>query len=72
MTGLELARAYWEACGVPMIRDQFPEYEEIIAAALTGSGSECYGFDDEQTGGRLSCWNVRMQSCRRNLRASDG
>ena len=47
MTGLELARAYWEAFGVPMIREQFPEYEEIIAAALTGSGSECYGFDDE-------------------------
>ena len=47
MTGLELARAYWEAYGVSMIREQFPEYEEIIAAALTGSGSECYGFDDE-------------------------
>ena len=47
MTGLELARAYWETYGVPMIREQFPEYEEIIAAALTGSGSECYGFDDE-------------------------
>ena len=47
MTGLELARAYWETYGVPMIREQFPEYEEIAAAALTGSGSECYGFDDE-------------------------
>ena len=47
MTGLELARAYWETYGIPMIREQFPEYEEIIAAALTGSGSECYGFDDE-------------------------
>lgn len=47
MTGLELARLYWETCGVPMIRESFPEYEEIIAAALTGSGSECYGFDDE-------------------------
>ena len=47
MTGLELARAYWETYGVPMIREQFPDYEEIIAAALTGSGSECYGFDDE-------------------------
>ena len=33
-----------------MIREQFPEYEEIIAAALTGSGSECYGFDDEVSG----------------------
>ena len=47
MTGLELARAYLETYGVPMIREQFPEYEEIIAAALSGSGSECYGFDDE-------------------------
>ena len=37
MTGLELARAYWETYGVHMIRKQFPEYEEIIAAALTGS-----------------------------------
>ena len=47
MTGLELARAYWETYGIPMLHDQFPEYEEIIAAALTGGGSECYGFDDE-------------------------
>jgi len=47
MKGIELARAYWETFGIPMIREQFPEYEEIIAAALTGSGSECYGFDDE-------------------------
>ena len=47
MTGIELARAYWETYGIPMIREQFPEYEEIAAAALTGSGSECYGFDDE-------------------------
>ena len=47
MTGLELSRAYWETCGLPMIREQFPEYGGVIAAALTGSGSECYGFDDE-------------------------
>ena len=47
MKGIELARAYWETYGVPIIREQFPEYGEIIAAALTGSGSECYGFDDE-------------------------
>ena len=47
MTGIELARAYWETYGTPMIREQFPEYEGIIASALTGSGSECYGFDDE-------------------------
>jgi hypothetical protein len=30
-----------------MIREQLPEYEGIIDAALTGSGSECYGFDDK-------------------------
>ncbi len=47
MKGLELARKYYEAFGIPMIHDQFPEYEEIIAAGLTGSGSECYGYDDE-------------------------
>jgi len=47
MKGIELSRAYYETFGAPMIHEQFPEYEEIIAAALTGSGSECYGFDDE-------------------------
>ena len=47
MTGLELARAYWQEYGEPMMREQFPECEQVVAAALTGSGSECYGFDDE-------------------------
>ena len=47
MKGLELSRKYYEAYGAGMIHKQFPEYEEIIAVGLTGSGSECYGFDDE-------------------------
>ncbi len=50
MKGLELARRYYEAFGAPMIHQQFPEYEEIIAAGLTGSGSECYGYDDDLSG----------------------
>ena len=46
MKGLELSEKYYEAFGAPMIREQFPEAEGMIAAGLTGSGSECYGYDD--------------------------
>lgn len=47
MRGLELARAYWEAHGEPMLRAQFPELMPLVAAGLFGSGSECFGYDDE-------------------------
>ena len=46
MKGLELAERYYRAYGESMIREQFPEWEGQIAAGLTGSGSECYGYDD--------------------------
>ena len=46
MKGLELAEKYYRAFGESMIREQFPEWEGQIAAGLTGSGSECYGYDD--------------------------
>ena len=46
MRGIELARAYWEAHGAPMLREQFPELQGKVAAGLFGSGSECFGFDD--------------------------
>nr|WP_193312334.1 DUF4037 domain-containing protein [Bifidobacterium leontopitheci] len=46
MTGLKLARAYWEAFGKPMIAERYPKYRGRIAAGLVGHGSECYGFDD--------------------------
>ena len=47
MKGLELAKAYYENCGKPMLEEQFPELMDKIAVGLAGSGSECFGFDDE-------------------------
>ena len=47
MNGLELARAYYDAYGRPMLETDFPETGRLIAAGLCGSGSECMGFDDE-------------------------
>ena len=47
MRGLDLARAYYEAHGRPMLESQFPELMPQIAVGLFGSGSECFGFDDE-------------------------
>ena len=47
MRGIEIARAFYETYGEPMIREQFPELLPYIACGLTGSGSECWGFDDE-------------------------
>ncbi|WP_434311041.1 DUF4037 domain-containing protein [Hominifimenecus sp. rT4P-3] len=46
MKGLELAKAYYEVYGKPMIQEKFPEYQNRIAAGLVGQGSECLGFDD--------------------------
>ena len=47
MRGLELARAYYEAHGAPMLWAQFPELMPKIAVGLFGSGSECFGYDDD-------------------------
>ena len=47
MTGLEMSKAYFEAYGMPMLRERFPELLPLLSAGLTGSGSECFGFDDE-------------------------
>ena len=47
MNGLELSRAFYEAYGAPMLHEQFPEMERLVAVGLMGSGSECLGFDDE-------------------------
>ena len=47
MRGLELARAYYEQFGKPMLDEKFPELLPHIAVGLFGSGSECFGFDDD-------------------------
>lgn len=47
MKGLELSERFFEEYGRPMLREQFPEYENVIAAGLAGEGSDCFGYDDE-------------------------
>lgn len=47
MGGLEISEAYFEEFGMPMLREAFPELLPHVAAGLFGSGSECFGFDDE-------------------------
>ena len=47
MKGMDLCREYYEEYGIPMIKENFSEYENRIAVGLVGDGSECYGFDDE-------------------------
>ena len=47
MQGLEIVRAFYEEYGAPMLREQFPELLPQLAVGLFGSGSECFGYDDE-------------------------
>ena len=47
MKGLEIARDYFEEYARPMLEEKFPEWLPFLAAGLTGSGSECFGYDDE-------------------------
>ena len=47
MKGIELAKRFYLEHGAPMIEEQFGEYVGVIAVGLVGSGSECFGYDDE-------------------------
>ena len=47
MNGLELSRAFFEEWGRPMLEREFPSLLPYLAAGLTGSGSECFGYDDQ-------------------------
>ena len=60
MKGLELAEKYYRTYGESMIREQFPEWEGRIAVGLTGSGSECYGYDLPSHSGFSSRTSLRV------------
>lgn len=47
MKGLEICKSFYLEYGEKMLHEQFSEYENLIAVGLVGSGSECYGYDDE-------------------------
>ena len=47
MKGLEIAEKYFEEFGKEMLLNEFPDIMDKIAVGLCGSGSECFGFDDE-------------------------
>lgn len=47
MNGLELSERFYRECGKPMLEERFPALLPYLAAGLFGSGSECFGFDDE-------------------------
>jgi len=47
MKGLELSKNYFFEFGLPMLESEFPDILDKIAVGLSGSGSECFGFDDE-------------------------
>ena len=47
MNGLQLSRDFYVAYGQPMLESDFPELLPYLAVGLTGSGSECFGWDDE-------------------------
>ena len=47
MRGIELSREYYELYGAPMIEERFPELAHVLAIGLCGSGSECFGYDDD-------------------------
>ena len=47
MKGIELSKAFFEEYGKPMLEAEFPELMPYLCAGLFGSGSECFGFDDD-------------------------
>lgn len=49
MKALDLSREYFEKTAFPVIQKEFPGLSSSIAAGLVGNGSECFGYDDDQS-----------------------
>ena len=47
MAGIELAEEYFKLYGRRMLEEEFPELLPYIAVGICGSGSDCFGYDDE-------------------------
>lgn len=47
MKGIDISREYFLQYGKPMLDSEFADIKHLLAAGLVGSGSECYGFDDD-------------------------
>ncbi len=56
MNGMEFNENFFFQEGLPMLRHDFPDYQELIAAGLVGEGSECFGYDDDLS--RDHDWNT--------------
>lgn len=73
MQGIDLAKEWFESAGLPAIRRECPEVLPFLAAGLAGSGSECFGFDDELSRDhdfsvRFSLWLPEEQEARFGFR----
>ncbi|MBE6649683.1 MAG: DUF4037 domain-containing protein [Ruminococcaceae bacterium] len=47
MKGIELSEKFYNEYGVKMLEEQFSDIVFELAIGLAGSGSECFGWDDE-------------------------
>lgn len=47
MKGIELCERFYYEYGEPMLRERFFEIFDLLAIGIVGSGSECFGYDDE-------------------------
>ncbi len=49
MQGLEISRSYFNEFGLPMLAEGFFEISQYLCCGMFGSGSECLGYDDEES-----------------------